>query len=101
MPVQYEPWSIQNEEQDLWGVAITEGTFSGTIIAFNDISLMDNENGAQLDYTIYKIPEGLDSNKVSEIPEFNDCLQFIVEDILKKAIDNYENRESNTTKSDS
>lgn len=100
MPVQYEPWSVQNEEVDLWGVVITDGTFAGTIISFNDVSLMEEDSGAQLDYTIYKIPEGFDSEKVSENPEFNDCLQFIVEDILKKAIDNYENRESNTTKSD-
>lgn len=99
MPVQYEPWSVQNEEQDLWGVVIREGTFSGTIISFNDISLLENESGAHLDYTIYKVPEGYDSDKISNNPEFNECLQFIIEDILKRAIDDYENRESNTTES--
>lgn len=99
MLVQYEPWSVKNEEQDLWGVVITGGIFAGTIISFNDVSFMENDNGAQLDYTIYKIPEEFDSKKISDNLEFNNCLQFILEDILKKAVDTYENRESNTTES--
>lgn len=100
MPVQYEPWSVQNEEKDLWGVVIKDGAFASTIISFNDISLLENENGAHLDYTVYKVPEGYDSDTVSSNPEFNECLQFIIEDILKRAIDDYENRESNTAESD-
>lgn len=94
MQVKYEPWTVKDEEVDLWGVVITDGDFNGTIIAINELDFDDTRDGMKLDYTIYKLPEVFDKEKLSDDPRFKDMLQFLVQDILEKAIHEYENRKN-------
>lgn len=101
MPVKYEPWGFEREEQSHWGVRILEGKFANTVISFNDISLQEEgDSNLQLDYTVVHHPENMMEKYMSEDPDFQKDMGWILEDILRKAINEHENRESNPTESD-
>ena len=51
MQVKYEPWSIQKEGKEAWGVKILEGTFNELTIAINDVKLEGDDN-VSIDYDI-------------------------------------------------
>ena len=97
MLVKYEPWNI---EDTTWGIEIVEGEFKGTKISINDIS-MPKENGDEmlLDFNFIKIPEGKTDQDMNS-DKFNITINFILNDILTKAIDEFQNRNRNTSKSD-
>jgi len=91
MQVKYEPWSVQKDGKDAWGVKILEGTFSDLTIAINDVKLEEDDNVA-VDYDIvYSLtpPAEIDEN------EFNEVLSFIIQDILIKAMNAHEDRMRN------
>lgn len=107
MLVQYEPWVYRGEipegiegikTGDLWGVKILEGTFGGTTISFNSVDFVEETEGnnLQLDYTVVYPPEGKDKEYCSG-EEFNNVLQHIIIDVINKAAELYENRNSNTS----
>jgi len=99
MPVKYKPWSIENEKTDLWGVELLEGEFAGTTIAITSLSMENNDDGTiALDFTVFKQPEDKEIDTQSD--SFNETLNGVVNDILTKAINEFENRNSNSTKSD-
>jgi hypothetical protein len=99
MPVKYKPWSIENEKTDLWGVELLEGEFAGTTIAITSLSMENNDDGTiALDFTVFKQPEGKEIDTQSD--SFNETLSGVVNDVLTKAINEFENRKSNSTKSD-
>lgn len=95
MQVKYEPWKV-NEETNIWGIRVLDSEFAGTMIAFNEFDSEDDSEQFKLDYTIIQAPEGKLVENLAG-PEFESMLNFIVNDILKKAIDDYENRNSNST----
>lgn len=97
MQVKYEPWGIKKDDTEFWGVQILEGKYAGTVISFNDVELENNSDGVKLDYSIYKLAEGIKENTVSTDPEFNSVMSYVIEDILQKAIDEYENRKNNSS----
>jgi hypothetical protein len=99
MPVKYKPWSIENEKTDLWGVELLEGEFAGTTIAITSLSMENNDDGTiALDFTVFKQPEGKEIDTQSD--SFNETLSGVVNDILTKAMNEFENRNSNSAKSD-
>jgi hypothetical protein len=99
MPVKYKPWSIENEKTDLWGFELLEGEFAGTTIAITSLSMENNDDGTiALDFTVFKQPEDKEIDTQSD--SFNETLNGVVNDILTKAINEFENRNSNSTKSD-
>lgn len=109
MLVQYEPWVYRGQipeemeekvSKDLWGVKILEGIFEGTTISFNNVDFVDDPNGnnLQLDYTIVYPPDGKDKDFCSG-EEFNNMLQHIIVDIINKAAELHEDRNSNTSES--
>lgn len=101
MPVKYEPWGLKSEDKELWGIRILEGKFENTVLSFNDVALKEEEDSnLMLDYSVVQTPENMMENYMSEDPEFKAIMGEILEDILRKAMDEYENRESNSTKSD-
>ena len=101
MPVKYEPWGLKSEEKELWGVRILEGKFENTVLSFNDIQLENKgDSNLMLDYSVVQTPENMMEKYMSEDPEFQSIMSEILEDVLRKAINEYENRESNSTKSD-
>lgn len=101
MPVKYEPWGIKKEDEDLWGIHILEGKYEGSIISFNDIEFNNqtdsNDGGIKLDYSIYKMPNNIKENSISEDDDFRNIMSGIIEDILQKAIELNENRTNNSS----
>lgn len=98
MPVKYEPWVIKNENQEVWGIKVTDGKYNGTSFSINEIDQEDGDKDLQLDYTIVSAPEGIAIEDVSG-PEFEVVLNEIMTDIITKAVDEYENRKSNSPES--
>jgi hypothetical protein len=99
MPVKYKPWSIQNEKTDLWGFELLEGEFAGTTIAITSLSMENSDDGTiALDFTVFKQPEDREIDTQSD--SFNETLNGVVNDILTKAINEFKNRDSNSSKSD-
>ena len=64
-------------------------------LAINDVKMADDD-GVSVDYDI--IYSLLPIEEVTESQEFNDTLSFIIQDILVKAMNEHENRNSNTAK---
>jgi hypothetical protein len=96
MQVKYEPWSVKNDKMDLWGFRITEGEYENTVVSIKSVELTDD--GVALDYNyIATPPDKTEEDMKTE--EFNSVMEFIMNDILKKAIDEFENRNSNTSES--
>lgn len=95
MQVKYEPWSIQNEGKEAWGVRILEGTFNELTIAINDVKL-EEDNNVSIDYDIvYSLIPPAEINE----EEFNQVLSFIIQDILVKAMNAHEDRIRNSAES--
>jgi hypothetical protein len=98
MPVKYKPWSIENEKIDVWGFELLEGEFAGTTIAINSLSMENSDDGSiALDFTVFKEPEGKQIDSQSD--SFNEALSGVVNDILTKAINEFKNRDSDSTES--
>jgi hypothetical protein len=95
MPVKYEPWAITDKDKELWGIRILEGEFGGLSMSFNDIDMSDKTPDLALDYTVIQFPDGKEQKDI-ESPAFDDVLKGIVLDILEKAIEYNENRNSNS-----
>lgn len=96
----YEPWGFEKDGDAKWGVKILEGKFANTIISFNDISMEERgDSNLQLDYTVVSCPENMMEKYMSEDPDFQKDMGSILEDIIRKAVDEYENRNSNSTES--
>ena len=98
MLVKYEPWKMVKEDIEIWGVKILDGEYEGTALSINELETGENDDGLVLDYTVVKYPEGKEKDKDFG-PEFDKVLNFIIEDILKKAMDEYENRNRNSAES--
>jgi hypothetical protein len=100
MPVQYEPWGFKDEEQkiDLWGFKLLDGDFAGTTISINNVEMEDNNQNAKLDFTFIRKPEGKTEEQLTS-EEFNNIMAEVVNDILRKTINELENRDGNFTKS--
>jgi len=97
MQVKYEPWAVQNEKMDAWGFRITEGMYENTVVAIKSVEL-ENDNLA-LDFNFVATPADKTEDDLNT-EEFNSIIEYIVNDILKKALDEFEDRNSNTSKSD-
>jgi len=104
MLVQYEPWVYKGpfpegqEAKELWGVKIQEGPFEGTTLSFNNVDLRDGSSDLELDYTVVYPPQGKEKD-FCQGEEFDKTLQHIIVDILNKAVELYEDRNSNTSES--
>lgn len=93
MQTQYSPWG--DNEKNIWGFIVNEGKFTDTIISINNVEL-NEENLCVLDFNFVNKPKNLDDNEFNS-DGFNLLMQDIINDILRKAID--EHRKSNTTES--
>jgi hypothetical protein len=100
MPVQYEPWGFKDEEQkvDLWGFKLLDGNFAGTTISINSVEMEDNNENVKLDFTFIRKPEGKTEEQLTS-EEFNNIMAEVMNDILRKTINEFENRDGNFTKS--
>ena len=91
MQVKYEPWVIRADGKEVWGVKILDGKFENTTFSINELDDNDTNQSLELDYTVLSAPEGMVVEDVAG--------SFIIKDILKKALDEYENRKSNSPES--
>jgi ribosome-associated toxin RatA of RatAB toxin-antitoxin module len=98
MQVKYEPWVIRNDDKEVWGVKILDGKFENTTFSINELDQNDTNQSLELDYTVLSAPEGMVIEDVAG-SEFDDVINFIIRDILQKAVNEYENRKSNSPES--
>ena len=98
MQVKYEPWVVKTNEQEVWGIKITDGKYKGTSFSINELDQDEGDKDLQLDYTVIASPEGMTVEEVNG-PEFEKILSEIMTDIITKAADEYENRKSNSPES--
>ena len=96
MQVKYEPWVLKTEDNEVWGVKILEGEFAGCAFAINELDEKPGTSELLLDYNVVSPPDNKSIEEASG-PNFDATLNFIIQDILQKAIDVYENREGNPT----
>lgn len=98
MQVMYKPWSISNEKLDTWGFEITEGKFHDTIVSITSVEIKDENNDLTVDYGLVQKTIGLNAEEFdSEF--FKNTMEWVINDILKKAMDEYEDRNSSSTES--
>jgi len=99
MPVKYEPWSVRNGKQDLWGIKLLEGEFAGTTISINSVEMDDNsgDGTAALDFNFIERPKGKSEADLNS-EEFNRTIAEVINDILAKAINEFENRTGDSAK---
>ena len=96
MQVKYEPWVLKTEDNEVWGVKILDGEFAGCAFAINELDEKEGSKELILDYNVVQPPENKSVEDASG-PNFDAALNFIIQDILQKAIDEYENRKGNLT----
>ena len=99
MPVKYEPWAIKNEKGDLWGFKLLEGNYTGTIISINSVEMDDksDDGTVALDFNFVQRPKGKTEEDLNSA-EFNGVVADIINDILAKAIYEFENRTGDSAK---
>ena len=90
MQVSYDPWKL---EEKAWGVKITSGQFAETTIGFNNFNF-DVPEAVAVDFSFVSITEGTDPENADR-DSFTQVLQYIVTDLLKRAIAFDEDRKSN------
>lgn len=102
MPVKYEPWRIDVKEEGkspIFGIKILEGEFAGTRLSINEMDLEEDDSGKlSVDYTLIEFPEGKDNDNLVN-DAFNTTFNEILVDIIEKALNEFENRNSNTSES--
>jgi len=96
MQVKYEPWVLKTEDNEVWGVKILDGEFAGCAFAINELDEKEGSKELILDYNVVQPPENKSVEDAGG-PNFDAVLNFIIQDILQKAIDEYENRKGNLT----
>jgi len=96
MQVKYEPWVLKTEDNEVWGVKILDGEFAGCAFAINELDEKDDTKELMLDYNVVQPPENKSVEDAGG-PNFDAVLNFIIQDILQKAIDEHENRKGNPT----
>ena len=97
MQVKYEPWVINKDGKEAWGVKILEGKFNELTIAINDVKMSDESDGTvSLDYDVIYSLLPIEEVKGDE---FDQTMSYIIQDILVKAMNEYENRNRNSAES--
>lgn len=91
----YRPWF--GEEKEDWGIEIIDGDYSGVVVKFNNLNLSESENGGvDVDLDIIKQPETIEKVDTQN-PLFNHTIEIIINDILKEAIEIYEQTRTDDT----
>lgn len=93
MPAKYKPWHI-NENH--WGIEIVEGEYKDTVISINSFEFNDKtKNEMTLDYNYVGMTKGKTEDDYKS-EQFSLTLNEILNDILLKAITDYENERNNS-----
>jgi hypothetical protein len=95
MPVKFNPWHVVNENEDFWGITLTEGKYEGTGITINDIQMPDDSKGLMVDYTVMKNAEGFGDDDY-KTKEFEAVLADILIQMITTATENLKDENRNT-----
>lgn len=88
----YKPWFAGEKD---WGFEIIDGEFSGVIVQVESLEFSDkNDSSVDLNFHVIMKPENMEEISVKG-DLFNNTVELIINDILKEAIDHYEQTRSN------
>lgn len=91
----YKPWA----RDDAWGIEIIDGEFSGTVIQIQSVEFKDDSSGnIQVEYHVIN---GESSDILNSNPLFVSTFELIINDILKEAVQDYEQNRNNDSKESS
>lgn len=91
----FNPWYV---DENSWGVEIIDEStkYKGTVIQIKSLEFPDdNSPEIALDFHIISKPEGLTDEDYKE-QKFSDILQTVIEQMLRKVIEEHANRETNS-----
>ena len=95
----YRPWFANDQD---WGFEIIDGEYSGVTIQVEEIAFSKEEDtGVKLNFHVIGKPETFNDDEV-ESDLFNSTVELIINDILREAINFYEqDRTDDTSESSS
>jgi len=86
MLAKYSPWHLSDKA---WGFKIEDGEYAGTTISINDLSLPNDGSEMVLDFNYVTFPKGKKEKDMNN-ESFNLVINYIMNDILTKAIKEFE-----------
>lgn len=88
----YRPWFVGEKD---WGFEILDGEYSGIVVQIESVEFSEKKDGTvDLEYHIIKQPEDTrDLDLKGDL--FARTVEIIINDILREAIDNYEQTRNN------
>lgn len=94
----YRPWFVGEKD---WGFEFISGEFNGVVVQVEGLEFSDKNDGSvDLNFHVVMKPEHLSEMEVKgEL--FNQTIEVVINDILKEALDHYEQTGSNNTEESS
>lgn len=87
----YKPWFAGDKD---WGFEILDGEYSGVVVQIESIDFSSKNDGTvDLDFHVINKEQFPDLDTGSDL--FNKNVELIINDILKEAIDHYEQTRNN------
>lgn len=94
----YQPWFVGDKD---WGFEIIDGEYSGVVVQVESIEFSKKDDGTvDLDFHVVKQPESLQELDIKS-DLFTQTVELIINDILKEAIDHYEQARDNDSQESS
>lgn len=94
----YQPWFVGDND---WGFQIMDGEYSGVVVQVESIEFSKKDDGTvDLDFHVIKQPESLQELDIKS-DLFTQTVELIINDILKEAIDHYEQARDNDSQESS
>ena len=89
----YKPWFASDKD---WGVEIIDGEFSGVVVQIESIEFSEKNDGTvDLNFHVINKEQFPDLDVNTEL--FNKTIELIINDVLREAIDHYEQTRNNDT----
>lgn len=83
----YTPWFADKE----WGFEFISGEYLGVVVQVAEVKLPEDSGGeASVDYHVVSRPDHITEEDV-QTDMFKSTFELVINDILKEAIDSYEN----------
>ena len=87
----YRPWF---EGNTAWGIEIISGDFKDVVLQIEKMEFADEPGNVELVYHVISKPEIIEE-ELSKNPTFESTVEFIINDILKEAIEIHEQNRNN------
>ena len=90
----FKPWFVGED----WGFEIIDGEFKDVTLQITKFEFKESNDGnVDLEYHVVRKPEILTDEDLKN-PEFQAVVEVIINDILKEAIDHYEQTRNDDSK---